>query len=205
MKPSGRRPGPSTTAAAILTAARTLFAQAGYQATTIRAVAELAEVNQALIRHFYGSKQQLFMAALQFPSEPMTQMTEAMRSAAPQERGERAAAVFVGAWRDPSTSQQLQAVFRAAATTDEGGMLAHRLVEDVIVHRVAGLLGVDAVRVAAAMAQLLGFAFLSTIVGAQPLAGLDDDQAIALLAPAVQAHLDGTWPLDFLREPSVES
>lgn len=93
-----------------------------------------------------------------------------------------------------STSQQLQAVFRSAATDDEGSLLARRLVEDAIVPTVAGILGVGPARVAAAMAQLLGYAFLSTIVRAEPLAGLDEEALAALLAPSVRAHLDNASP-----------
>ena len=69
--------------------------------------------------------------------------------------------------------------------------MARRMAEDLIVPTVSRSLGIEPVRVAAAMAQLLGFAFLSTIVGAQPLAGLDDESAVALLAPTVQRYLVG--------------
>ncbi len=190
MPPAGRRPGPTTTSAAILAAARDLFARSGYRATTVRGVAELAGVNPALVRHFYGSKQELFVAALEFPAEPLHQILSTLEESPRESRGERVVTVFVRAWRDPSTSQQLQAVFRSAATDDKGSLLARRLVEDVIVPTVAGLLGVEPQRVAAAMAQLLGYAFLSAIVQAEPLAGLDEESVVALLAPSVQAQLD---------------
>lgn len=195
MAPAGRRPGPTTTATAILVAARDLFARSGYQATTIRGVAELAGVNQSLIRHFYGTKQQLFMAAMQFPAEPLRQLMATLEGTPRERLGEGVVRVFVHAWRDPATSRQLQAVFRWAATNEEGSAMARRMVEDVLVPTVVARLGVEPRRVAAAMAQLLGYAFLSTIVRAEPLAGLDEDAAVALLAPAVQSHLaaGGTW------------
>lgn len=189
MTPAGRRPGPTTTAAAILSAARDLFARSGYQATTIRAIAEQAGVNQALIRHFFGSKQQLFVAALEFPAEPLRQILATVEQSPREQLGESVVRVFVRAWRDPRTSQQLQAVFRSAAAGEDGATTARRLVEDMLVPTVARLLGVPPPRVAAAMAQLLGYAFLSTIVRAEPLAGLDEEAVITLLAPAVQAHL----------------
>ena len=189
MTPAGRRPGPTMTSETILLAARNLFAQSGYQSTTIRAVAERAGVNQALIRHFYGTKQQLFVAALEFPAETLGDIVATLKATPRELLGERIAAVFVRAWRDPSTSKQLQAVFRSAATDDEGSMLARRMTEEVVVPTLSRLLGVEPARVAAAMAQLLGYAFLSTIVRAEPLAGLDEAAAVALLGPAVQAHL----------------
>jgi len=195
MSPAGRRPGPTTTSAAILAAARDLFARSGYRATTVRRVAEVAGVNPALVRHFYGSKQQLFVAALEFPAEPLRQILSTLEESPREHLGERMVTIFVRAWRDPSTSQQLQAVFRSAAIDDEGSLLARRLVEDVIVPTVAATLRVEPQRVAAAMAQLLGYAFLSSILQAEPLAGLDEQAVVALLAPSVQAHLDNASSL----------
>lgn len=190
MSPAGRRPGPTTTDAAILSAARELFGRLGYRATTLRNVAEAAGVNQALIRHFFGSKQQLFVAALEFPAEPLRRILALLDDAPRAELGELLVTVFVRAWRDPATSRQLQAVFRSAATDQEGAAMARRMVEDLVVPTVAGTLGIEPVAVAAAMAQLLGYAFLSRIVGARPLADLDEDAAIALLAPTVQRYLE---------------
>jgi AcrR family transcriptional regulator len=194
MTQAGRRPGPTTTDAAILAAARALFGRLGYRATTIRAVADEAGVNQALVRHFFGNKQQLFIAALQFPAEPLTRIMASLVEVPRERLGERLVGIFVGAWRDPETSQQIQAVFRSAATDPEGAVMARRMAEDVIVPTVSRTLGIEPVQVAAAMAQLLGFAFLSTIVGARPLAELDDSSAVALLAPTVQRYLDESVP-----------
>jgi AcrR family transcriptional regulator len=191
MTPAGRRPGPTTTDAAILASARALFGRLGYRATTIRAVAEAAGVNQALVRHFFGSKRQLFVAALQFPAEPLERVMAALAESPREQLGQQMARVFVRAWRDPATSQQIQAVFRSAATDPEGAVLARRLTEDLILPTAANILQVEPARVAAAMAQLLGYAFLSNIVGADPLAKLDEASAVALLAPSVQRYLEG--------------
>jgi AcrR family transcriptional regulator len=49
--------------AAILAAARSLLADRGYDATTIRAVAAEAGVDPAMVMRYYGSKDGLFAAA----------------------------------------------------------------------------------------------------------------------------------------------
>ncbi|MEU1667923.1 helix-turn-helix domain-containing protein [Streptomyces sparsogenes] len=49
----------------ILAAARELFAERGFERTTIRAVASAAEVDPALVMQYFGSKQQLFSRAVQ--------------------------------------------------------------------------------------------------------------------------------------------
>ena len=46
---SARRVGPSTTRGQVLNAARGMFAELGYERTTLRGVAARAGVNQALI------------------------------------------------------------------------------------------------------------------------------------------------------------
>jgi AcrR family transcriptional regulator len=48
----------------ILEAARGQFASSGYEKTTIRSVAQAAGVDAALVMHYFGSKQQLFMTVM---------------------------------------------------------------------------------------------------------------------------------------------
>jgi AcrR family transcriptional regulator len=75
MARTGRRPGASGTREAILDAARRAFAGQGYQHATIRGVAELAGVDPALVHHYFGTKQELFVAAVQLPVNPVEQLT----------------------------------------------------------------------------------------------------------------------------------
>jgi AcrR family transcriptional regulator len=67
---SGRRSGDSGTREAIIEAARGEFAARGYDGATIRAIAAAASVDPALVHHFYGSKEQLFAAAMRLPLVP---------------------------------------------------------------------------------------------------------------------------------------
>lgn len=60
------------TEARILTEARALFADRGYDRTTIRAVAAAAEVDPALVMQYFGAKQDLFrQAVLGASDEPL--------------------------------------------------------------------------------------------------------------------------------------
>jgi AcrR family transcriptional regulator len=54
----------------ILAKARALFGARGFERTTIRAVAESAEVDPALVMQYFGSKQELFTAAVRAAPEP---------------------------------------------------------------------------------------------------------------------------------------
>ena len=64
----------------ILNAARRQFAVTGFRATTLRAIAAEAECDVALIPHYFGSKERLFRAAIEFPFEQLgeTMLNEAL-------------------------------------------------------------------------------------------------------------------------------
>lgn len=56
----GRRPGESPTARQIIDVAEAAFAVHGYAGTSLRDISERAQVNPALIRYYFGSKEKLF-------------------------------------------------------------------------------------------------------------------------------------------------
>ena len=66
----GRRPGAPDTRAAVLEAARSAFADKGFAGTTIRSVAAAAGVDAALVHHYFGTKDDLFLAAMELPVDP---------------------------------------------------------------------------------------------------------------------------------------
>jgi AcrR family transcriptional regulator len=191
MATRGRRPGPSNTREEILAAARQLFAQRGYQATTMRAIAAEAGVNAALVHHYYGSKEQLLVAAMNLPLNPPERIRE-LRDAGPREQlGERIVRFFVQAWRDSPTGQPLQALLRAAASSDAGAATMRQFVEQVMLPRLSSLLGVGQLQLSGAFAQLVGFALAATVIGVEPLASASEDELVALLAPSIQRYIDG--------------
>ncbi|MEU4475062.1 TetR family transcriptional regulator [Micromonospora sp. NPDC023888] len=55
----------------ILTAARQMFAELGYERTTIRAVARAAGVDAGLVMHYFDSKDNLFSRAADLPADEL--------------------------------------------------------------------------------------------------------------------------------------
>jgi len=191
MATRGRRPGPSNTREEILVAARQLFARRGYQATTMRAIAADAGVNAALVHHYFGSKEQLLVAAMNLPLNPADAIRE-LRDAGPRDQlGERLVRFFVRTWRDPETGQPLQALLRASASSDAGAATMREFVENVMLARLSMLLGIPRLRLAGGFAQLVGFALAGTVIGIEPLASASEDELVALLAPSIQRYVDG--------------
>src|ERR1700681_871588 len=109
MARTGRRPGPSTSRAAILDAARRHFAAAGYDATSLRAIAADAGVDAAVVLHFFGSKAALFREVVGWPFDP-DQVVRHLAATGAESVGARFARFFLGVWEDPVTSAPLAAL-----------------------------------------------------------------------------------------------
>ena len=71
------RRGRDATTAAILDAAEELFRERGYEAVTVRDIAEQAGVSHALVHQYAGSKEDLFRAVLSRNDGYMTSMAPA--------------------------------------------------------------------------------------------------------------------------------
>ena len=115
VKRRGRRPGPSRTREAIAEAARRQFAELGYDRTTIRSVAAEARVDPALVLHYFESKQQLFLAAVELPFD-VTDLVEQIRSGPRAEVGRRVAQFALGVLRNSEALARWTGMIRAAAS-----------------------------------------------------------------------------------------
>lgn len=190
MARAGRRPGPTTTPEQILDAARTLFAERGYHATTMREVAGQAGVNPALLHHYFGTKEDLFVAALRLPLNPAEVVVRLLGAGPRAEFAQRFVRFFIAAWRDPVTGPRLRAVIRGAVGTEEGAARVRELVQDVLLAKVASALGVSELRVATAVTHLLGLMIGSTIIGMEPIASASEDDLVELVTPAIAHYLN---------------
>src|SRR5674476_1656245 len=103
MPPRGRRPvGGTDTREQILTAAGELFSELGFERTTMRAVAARADVDAALIHHYFVNKEGLLAAALVLPVDPAALLAGLNKD--PAHAGEAVVRRVLGVWEaDPQT------------------------------------------------------------------------------------------------------
>ncbi len=175
-------------------AASALFAAHGFQATTIRGIAAAAGVDSALIRHYYGSKDDLFAATLHFAPEALSRLTAAANGD-PDHLGQRVVAAYVGLWEDPVTAAPLLATVRTAVSSADGAALMQELVRTRMLPAFTPMLDERAeLRVMLASSHMLGTAITRYVLRFEPLASLDSSELIATLAPAVQRYLTGDLP-----------
>lgn len=177
----------------ILTAAREVFSERGYEKTSVRGIAKAAGVDPALVHHYFGTKEQVFEAAIEVAFAPALKAPEILDEGTPDEVGERLTRFFFGLWEDPTTRAPLLAIVRSAVNNETAAAVFRRLIAGQLLRRIAVQLDwPDAeLRAELAAAQLVGCAVLRYVIKAEPLASADPERIIARLAPVVQGHLTG--------------
>lgn len=190
----GRRPGAPDTSAAILDAARELFAMHGFRRTTIRAVAAQAGVDPALVHHYFGAKGDLFVAALELPLDPREVIRPAL-SGPLEGAGERLVAAMLAVWDDPANRAPLLAVARGMLEPEGQGLLRDGFLPAVIAPAVTAL-GVDdpARRVALVASQVTGLILTRYVFAVEPLASMPAAHVVMMVGPTVQRYLADPLP-----------
>src|SRR2546421_11881353 len=116
---TGRRPGPSGTQDDIVAAARKLFAEYGYRGATMRAIAREANVDAALIHHFFTSKEGVFAAAME-DAFPAPDAIDEVVGAGPDGLSERLGRFFLSLWEGPDTRGPVLAGVGSAPSSQGG-------------------------------------------------------------------------------------
>lgn len=186
---SGRRPGPVESREEILAAARALFAESGYDGATIRAIAAKADVNPALVHHFFGSKDKLFVAAMELPIDPSVVVPH-VADGDRAEFGERLVRFFLGVWGDPAARVRFFALLRSVSTNDQATAMMRGFLGSALLTPIAARLGIPTLNVTGIAGQMMGVALLRYVVRLEPLASATDDEVVELVAPAIQLYVD---------------
>jgi AcrR family transcriptional regulator len=189
MSPIGRRPGKTATRDQILLTARRLFSQRGYDKTSLRDIAADAQVDTALIRHYFGTKSDLFRTAVGWPFDPQ-QIATRLAESGHDEIGRGLGEVFFQFWEQADTRASLLAILRGAATHDESATLVRQFIQDRLYPQIETVLpqpdaqlGIDL-----AMAQLLGIAYLRYILQVEPLASTPVSELVERVVPILDNH-----------------
>ncbi|MDC8996886.1 TetR family transcriptional regulator [Mycobacterium marinum] len=191
----GRPTGTSNTREHILTCARELFALNGLDRTSVRSVAAAAGVDAALVHHYYGTKQQLFAAAIQIPIDP-TLVLEQIVETPVDELGLKLPSVLLPLW-DSELGTGLIATLRALMAGTESN-LARSFLQEVVTSEVGSRVdsptGTGRIRAQFVASQLLGVVMARHIVKIEPFASLPADQVAQAIAPTLQRYLTGELP-----------
>ncbi|TMD72776.1 MAG: TetR/AcrR family transcriptional regulator [Chloroflexi bacterium] len=189
MPRTGRRPGAGGTRTKILAAARKHFARFGFEAGTVRGIAAEAAVDPALVLHYFGSKEGVFRAAVDFPVDP-AEFVPQLLAPGLDGLGERLVNFFLETWDSPA-GRPLLALLRSAVASEDAAALLREFVTREVLGRLARALRVDQPQLRASLAasSLIGMAMLRYVVKLDPLATARPEVVASWLGPAVQRYL----------------
>ncbi|MCX4818497.1 TetR family transcriptional regulator [Streptomyces sp. NBC_01142] len=179
----------------ILQAARTEFAERGYDKTTVRGIARAADVDPALVHHYFGTKDEVFAAAIEVSFEPAL-VVPAILGQGTDGIGERLARFFIGVWENPATRGPLLAIIRSALTHEAAAKVLRGFVLRRLLERIAAELDVPDPKFRAELAasHMIGIAILRYVIKVEPLASVDPEKIIEMVAPTLQRYLTAADP-----------
>jgi AcrR family transcriptional regulator len=193
---TGRRPGHQDTREAILAVARAAFAERGYDGASVRLIATGAGVDPALIHHYFGTKHQLFLDALQAPVDPSA-VIPTILAAGPDGAGERLVRTLLGIW-DSAAGGAAAALVRSAVSNELVGKMLREFIVTRILRRIIKEFPLDPteapLRVNLVATQMAGLVMVRYIIKIEPLASADPETVVALVGPTVQRYLTGELP-----------
>jgi AcrR family transcriptional regulator len=189
-------PGPrderGVLSARILAAARNEFAEQGWAGTTLRAVARAADVDPALVYHYFGSKEGLLDAATNPPQKWLDSIAKVWTTPVDQ-LGTALITLLLASWSDDEIGPTLRAILQTAAHEPTTREKLRRVVEGSLMG--VSELGSDErdrlTRSGLISSQMMGFALMRYVWKIEPVASMPDDEAIAAITPNLQHYVNG--------------
>ncbi|MGV9711993.1 TetR/AcrR family transcriptional regulator [Gordonia sp. NPDC003424] len=176
----------------ILAAARELFAEKGFERTTMRGIAQRAGVDPALIHHYFGNKNRLMVAALR----PDIDVAEVFAGFDPDTPSPGAELVRrgIGLWDgNPEFRTRMVGVLRIAMTHHEVAVALRELFLGFAGQALGDLAKPDRrdTRIALVASQMLGLAMARYILEVPPIATLTLDELADHVGPRIEEYLLG--------------
>ncbi len=178
-----------------MTSARELFARNGIDKTSIRAIAAAADVDPALVHHYYGTKTQLFAAAIHIPIDPM-QIIGPLQQIPVEEIGYTLPSLLLPLW-DSEMGKGFIATLRSILAGSDPS-LVRSFLQEVITKEVGSRVdnppGSGPIRVQFVASQLVGVVMARYILELDPFKSLPVEQIAETIAPNLQRYLTGELP-----------
>ena len=176
----------------ILAAAKSEFAEKGFDKASVRGIARAAKVDPALVHHYFGSKDDLLLASLEAPFDPR-QIIASLAEAGADGLGQRIAETFLTVWDDEHQRVPFVALFKSAMTTAAAAdQLRNGIVRMVQVSVSAAIDTDDAdLRSQLIVSQMLGMAMARYVLELEPLASTPREEVARRLGPVLQSYITG--------------
>lgn len=170
----------------ILEAARTVFADLGYERATIRGIAAAADVDKSSVIQYFGTKQNLFREAVHWTIPVADAIADT-----PEQTAENLARGMLAAWAaDPNSPMAV--LLRASMTSEDAAEILRTHITSSAVPTLATAIDAPDARLRAALvgAMLMGIASQRYLLRMPDLVDVDTDELLRLITPALQALID---------------
>ena len=175
------------TKAVILAAARERFAESGYEAATIRAIAADANIDPSMVMRYFGNKDQLFAAAAEFDLR-FPDLSDVPRS----ELGTALVRHFIARWEGDDA---LVVLLRSSTTNAEAAQRMKDIFAAQLLPAIAKVVPDDAPRRTGLIAtQVLGMALCRFVLRLPPVVAMSRDELVDWLGPTLQRYATATDP-----------
>lgn len=190
MTRTGRRPGTPDTREAILAVARRRFATRGYEATSLRGIATEAGVDPALLIHYFGTKEGLFVAATGLPAG-LSELFGSLAELPLHDSAQALVRVYLQVIDVDESRNAILALVRSAVSNENAATMLREFLTAELLGVIAGLTAHPDARLRASLiaAQLVGIAMLRHVVRVEPVVKASPDDIVALVAPVIERYL----------------
>ncbi|WP_456844434.1 TetR/AcrR family transcriptional regulator [Cellulomonas sp. P5_C6] len=191
-RPRGRRPAGEDTRGTILAAARDEFAERGYDGASMRSVARRADVDPALVRHYFRDKSELFAAGMIPAGADPAVIARGIAAGGVEGLGERLVTAVLGVWEADGG-----VAFRVAFAGMSSGEVRAEALMGYVSREVFGQVvrvlppPDQQLRVSLVASQVAGVLLARHVLRLEPLASLSVDEVAALVGPTLQRYLAG--------------
>ncbi|TVU60440.1 TetR/AcrR family transcriptional regulator [Paenarthrobacter nitroguajacolicus] len=189
----GRRSAGDHSREAILAAARKLFAEKGFEGTSLRQVAREAAVDPAMVHHFFKGKDELFASSVELPADP-AEVLAGVEMMDPSVRAEAIVRAVLTLWEGPAQHGLVAFARGTIGSKAKSGMMREVVSRAILSRVMAGVSGPDEqvlLRGNLVASQTVGLILARYVIRLDPLASASQDDVVRLVAPTIQRYITG--------------
>jgi AcrR family transcriptional regulator len=187
---TGRRPGSPGTRQKIVAIARRCFATRGYDATSLRSIADEAGVDPALLIHYFRNKEGLFVEAMGLPVR-LSEVIGGVDVGSVDQYAETLVRNYLRFVDSERSRNAMLALVRSAVSNDKAAAMLREFLASELLPIVTSMSDYSDPQLRASLvaAQLVGVAMLRHVIKLSPIAKARPDDLVALVAPVVKGYL----------------
>jgi AcrR family transcriptional regulator len=176
------------TRAAILKAAQELFAESGYERTTVRDIGARASIDPAMVMRYFGSKDELFARATAFDLK-LPDLTKIK----PAQTGKILIKHFLELWEGSLSNGSLTILLRASASNRDAAAKMRTIFAGQVMPMLAQVMPHTELPTRAGLvsSHLLGLALCRYVLKVPPVVAMPREQVIRWIGPTLQRYITG--------------